>query len=56
MDHYEIDYLWEKEVKGLSKNFIVIDDLANRKHDCDILIDQNLGSNSEDYRKLSVIF
>ena len=52
VDHYEIDYLWEKEVKDLSKSFIVIDDLANRKHDCDILIDQNLGSNLEDYRNL----
>ncbi|SER76075.1 UDP-2,4-diacetamido-2,4,6-trideoxy-beta-L-altropyranose hydrolase [Gracilibacillus ureilyticus] len=41
VDHYELDYLWEEEVKPFVKNMMVIDDLANRRHDCDVLLDQN---------------
>lgn len=41
IDHYAIDESWERIFRGISKRIIVIDDLANRKHDCDILIDQN---------------
>ncbi len=52
VDHYEIDFQWEQELKDLSKKFIVIDDLANRKHNCNFLIDQNLGSTKEDYKTL----
>ena len=52
VDHYEINYLWQQELKKLSKHLIVIDDLANKKHDCDILINQNLGTVKEDYINL----
>lgn len=52
VDHYEINHLWEKELKKLSKQMIVIDDLSNKKHDCDILINQNLGTVKEDYINL----
>lgn len=43
IDHYGIDYRWESliRMKGSIKRFLVIDDLANRKHDCDVLLDQN---------------
>ncbi|MDC6457751.1 UDP-2,4-diacetamido-2,4,6-trideoxy-beta-L-altropyranose hydrolase [Alphaproteobacteria bacterium] len=47
IDHYGIDYRWESLVKPLVKNVFVLDDLADRKHNCDILLDQNYYSNSE---------
>jgi UDP-2,4-diacetamido-2,4,6-trideoxy-beta-L-altropyranose hydrolase len=42
IDHYSIDYHWEYSMKFLVSKIIVIDDLFNRKHYCDILIDQNI--------------
>jgi UDP-2,4-diacetamido-2,4,6-trideoxy-beta-L-altropyranose hydrolase len=42
IDHYGIDYNWEKKLRPYCKKIMVIDDLANRKHDCDLLLDQNL--------------
>lgn len=41
VDHYELDYKWESLVKRYAKKILVIDDLANRKHKCDLLLDQN---------------
>ena len=41
IDHYGIDHTWEKSFRRDVDKIIVIDDLADRKHDCDILIDQN---------------
>lgn len=41
VDHYSIDNSWESYVRPLVSSLVVIDDLANRQHDCDILIDQN---------------
>ena len=41
VDSYAIDETWEKIVRPNTKEIFVIDDLANRKHDCDILLDQN---------------
>jgi len=45
VDHYELDERWEKELRPHVKKIFVIDDLANRKHFCDVLLDQNLVSN-----------
>ena len=42
IDHYKIGKDWEKKLRLYSKKIMVIDDLANRKHDCDLLLDQNL--------------
>jgi len=42
VDHYDIDYEWEVMARQHTKKIMVIDDLANRKHDCDLLLDQNL--------------
>ena len=41
VDHYFLDYKWELELKKHVEAVLVIDDLANRKHDCNILLDQN---------------
>jgi UDP-2,4-diacetamido-2,4,6-trideoxy-beta-L-altropyranose hydrolase len=41
VDHYAIDASWEKELRPSCSKLMVIDDLANRIHDCDILLDQN---------------
>lgn len=41
VDSYAIDFVWEKMLRPLVGEIMVIDDLANRQHDCDILLDQN---------------
>lgn len=41
IDHYGIDFEWEKEIRPYVKKILIIDDLANRRHDCDVLLDQN---------------
>lgn len=41
IDHYGIDETWENLIKEHVDNIFVIDDLANRIHQCDILLDQN---------------
>lgn len=47
VDNYSIDEKFEAAARQRAKSIMVIDDLANRKHDCDILLDQNLYNNSE---------
>ena len=41
IDHYDIDSAFELSLKNTFEKIFVIDDLANRKHNCDLLIDQN---------------
>ena len=41
IDHYALDAVWENICRPLVHEIMVIDDLANRRHDCDILLDQN---------------
>ncbi len=41
IDHYAIDGRWEKGLRPHVKKIMVNDDLADRKHDCDVLLDQN---------------
>ena len=47
VDHYGLDEKWESNVKPFVKKLMVIDDLANRKHNCHILLDQNYKENLE---------
>lgn len=41
VDHYQLDHEWEETVAKYVKKLVVIDDLANRPHHADLLIDQN---------------
>lgn len=41
VDHYAIDYRWEGRQRAFVRKLAVIDDLADRRHDCDMLINQN---------------
>jgi len=54
VDNYALDYRWERRFRSLTKEIMVIDDLADRKHDCDRLLDQNYYRNmTERYRDLT---
>jgi UDP-2,4-diacetamido-2,4,6-trideoxy-beta-L-altropyranose hydrolase len=47
VDHYALDDRWEEQLRPHCSKIMVIDDLADRQHDCDILLDQNLIANLE---------
>jgi UDP-2,4-diacetamido-2,4,6-trideoxy-beta-L-altropyranose hydrolase len=42
VDHYALDAQWESDLRGAAARVLAIDDLAVRRHDCDVLLDQNL--------------
>lgn len=42
VDHYALEADWESALRQSAKNIMVIDDIADRMHDCDVLLDQNL--------------
>lgn len=41
VDHYGLDAYWEQGIRTSSDRVLAIDDLANRSHDVDLLVDQN---------------
>jgi UDP-2,4-diacetamido-2,4,6-trideoxy-beta-L-altropyranose hydrolase len=41
VDHYQLDGWWERKIQKHVAKIMVIDDLANRPHDCHLLLDQN---------------
>jgi UDP-2,4-diacetamido-2,4,6-trideoxy-beta-L-altropyranose hydrolase len=49
VDHYALDSAWENTVRRHGLKIMVIDDVANRLHACDLLLDQNLGHNKDNY-------
>lgn len=49
VDHYGLDAQWEHAARALSPFILVIDDLADRAHDCDVLVDPGLGRQAGDY-------
>lgn len=42
VDHYMLGEDWERAMRPHVSRLIVIDDLGNRHHDCDVLLDQNV--------------
>lgn len=47
VDSYALDEQWELLLRLYCNEIMVIDDLANRRHDCDILLDQNFYLNKD---------
>lgn len=52
VDHYAIDKHWGSKLRPYCNHIMVIDDLADRHHDCDLLLDQTFGRDSNDYKPL----
>lgn len=52
VDHYLLDARWHSAARAFADQILVIDDLANRSYDCDILLDQTFGRSAENYRQL----
>lgn len=54
VDHYGLDQRWESALKSHVKRILVIDDLADRDHDCDFILDQNLHEDEQNRYKMHV--
>lgn len=52
VDHYALDARWERALAPHYRKLMVIDDLADRPHACDLLLDQTFGREPGDYRPL----
>jgi len=50
LDHYGLGAAEEAGLRGDGRRIAVLDDLANRPHDCDLLIDPGLGRAPKAYR------
>ena len=44
VDHYGLDGRWESALRSHARHIMAIDDLADRAHDCEMLLDQNLAN------------
>lgn len=52
VDHYSLDHKWHSLMRPYIEEIMVIDDLANRDLDCDILLDQTFGRSADAYKHL----
>lgn len=52
VDHYALDARWERALAPHCRKLMVIDDLADRPHACNLLLDQTFGRDLADYRPL----
>jgi UDP-2,4-diacetamido-2,4,6-trideoxy-beta-L-altropyranose hydrolase len=50
VDHYGLDAAFERACRPLARHLLVIDDLADRDHDTDILVDPTPGQAPDRYR------
>lgn len=41
VDHYALGQIWETKIRAVANRIMAIDDIADRVHDCDTLLDQN---------------
>ena len=51
VDHYCIDEIWESLVKQKAKAIWVLDDLVNRPHSCNLILDTTLARDPIEYNK-----
>ena len=51
LDHYALGILWEEKIKNLNTKLLVIDDLEDRPHKADFLLNQNFGYNKVELYK-----
>jgi UDP-2,4-diacetamido-2,4,6-trideoxy-beta-L-altropyranose hydrolase len=49
VDHYALDEKWESTVRPYAERLLAIDDIANRIHDCNVLLDHNYGHTDNRY-------
>lgn len=52
VDHYDLDHQWQQLMMPYCQRFLVIDDLADRKHLADLLLDQTINRKSNAYKGL----
>jgi UDP-2,4-diacetamido-2,4,6-trideoxy-beta-L-altropyranose hydrolase len=52
VDNYGLDEKFERCCRSWTRRILVIDDLADRPHDCDVLVDQSPGRQRDGYRAL----
>jgi len=52
VDHYALDARWERAMRRSGQRLLVIDDLVDRPHVCDLLLDQTLGRQATEYAAL----
>lgn len=52
LDHYALDYRWQSACKTGFNKLMVIDDLVNRQHLCDLLLDQTFSRKPQEYQVL----
>lgn len=53
VDHYGLSIVWQQIVRQHVNWIVAIDDLANRQHDANIILDCGLANTPEDYAKLN---
>jgi UDP-2,4-diacetamido-2,4,6-trideoxy-beta-L-altropyranose hydrolase len=51
VDSYALNEVWHTQLKLHVKKIVVIDDLADKKFDCDILLNQNFGAKEKYYKQ-----
>jgi UDP-2,4-diacetamido-2,4,6-trideoxy-beta-L-altropyranose hydrolase len=54
-DHYGLDAEWETRLRPHVSRLFVITDLNDRRHDCDLLLDQNYSASEARLRSLGLV-
>jgi UDP-2,4-diacetamido-2,4,6-trideoxy-beta-L-altropyranose hydrolase len=50
VDHYSLDSRWESAMRKFAHKVMVIDDLVDRSHDCELLLDQTFDRGKKEYK------